>query len=596
MPLNVSPPIPTPPPVGMLGPIKYSRLLQTHPRVNPKRIRILRALYKGGAALLANDEVMDEVFPKHAHEGRPSYEERKRRAFYENVFAQVVNKVVAALGQDPARLDPHPDDDGKIPDGADVGDYWKQLQKDATPPDDDGEAKTLDQIFRAVACEGFVTGLAWVLCDMPPSSGAVSKKEQEDNGDLDAYPVLYRADQVTDWYESKGVLQWVRSYNCMSLADDPTAAREWTRHTWTIWTREGFTTYVLEVDRQGKTKDGAQLGPDTIVPPDPTLSGPHAFGRVPWVCFDCAADDEPQMHIGDLIESQVRNLMNQACGDAFHRLRHMFQQLYEFLGPELPGMREPISEAQSDPGRARGTRRGPDVVQERGQDDDAKFVSPNMDGADVAKAAIDDAREGITRVIGQLALSQGTTTVGLGRSADSKKQDRIDEQVVYGAAGKKLIGFGRQVIKLLAIGRKDDEKDVPLASGYESFDVNDVDDDVAQAVELEGISVPSATFQIERKFRLVRAVLGDNVDQGILEQIRSELTDTITQDQFTMPMMTDGIAHPGEDDPANPDDPAKPKPGDPAKPPPPKPGAPPKTPPGKKPPPKKTPTKGKADA
>lgn len=592
MPVNMSLPIPTPP-VGMLGPIKYARLMQTHPRVDLKRLRRLRALYKGGAALLENAEVMDEVFPKHAHEGGASYDERKKRAFYENVFAQVVNKVVAALGQDPARLDPQPDDEGHVPEDAKVGDYWKQLQKDATPPNDDGEAKTLDQICRAVACEGFVAGLAWVLCDMPPSTGAASRKEQEESGELNAYPVIYRADQVTDWYESKGTLQWVRSYTCQSLADDPTVAREWTRHVWTIWTREGFTTYVLEVDRQGRGRDNNQIGPDTIVAPDPALSGVHAFGRVPWVCFDCAADDEPQMHIGDLIESQVRNLFNQSCGDAFHRLRHMFQQLYEFLGPELPGMNEPLSEAQSDPGRARGRRRGPDVVQERGKDDDAKFVSPNMDGADVAKAAIDDAREGITRVIGQLALSQGTTTVGLGRSADSKKQDRIDEQVVYGAAGKKLIGFLRQVIKLLAIGRKDPDGDVPVAAGYESFDVNDVDDDVAQAVELEGISIPSATFQIERKFRLACSVLGDNIDQAIREQIREELAATITQDQFTMPTMTDGIVQ--DDEPDGDED--KPAPGDPPPVPPKKSSVPAKKPPPAKAAPKKPiKAKGKSNA
>jgi hypothetical protein len=497
-----------------------------------KRVRKLRALYKGGAALLANDEVMDQVFPRYAGEGEPSYKERKARAFYENMFAQVVNKVVAALGQDPARLDPMPNEDGTIAEGAEVGDYWKQLQKDATPPNDDGEAKTLDQIARAVACEGFVTGRGWILCDMPPAIPASTLKEQEDAGALDAYPVMYRSDQVTDWYESKGVLQWVRCYSCEVLADDPTQERNWTRHTWVIWDRDSYTTYVVELDKQNKNRSGQAVDINTVITPVPELSGTHEFGRVPWVCFDCAADDEPQMHIGDLIESQVCNFFNQSCGDAFHRMRHMFQQLYEFLGPEYPGIGEAIASAQEDPNRARGRRRGPDVVQERGKDDRAEFVSPDMEGADIAKQAIDDAREGIMRVTGQLALSQGTTTVGLGRSADSKKQDRIDEQVVYGAAGKKLIGFLRQVIKLLALGRKDSE--VPVAAGYESFDVNDVDDDVMLNTELEAVSVPSATFQIERKFRLACSVLGDNIDQNIREQIRDELTETITQDQFTM--------------------------------------------------------------
>ena len=44
------------------------------------------------------------------------------------------------------------------------------------------------------------------------------------------------------------------------------------------------------------------------------------------------------------------------------------------------------------PGRASGKKRGPDIVQVRGKDDKAMFVSPNMDGADISQAALDDAR------------------------------------------------------------------------------------------------------------------------------------------------------------------------------------------------------------
>lgn len=522
--------------------MKYSLLQTPSPKLDLEYVRRLRALYKGGKALLANKEVMDVVFPKHEHEGAKSYEERKKRAYYENVFAQCVNKIVAGLGQDPIRLDPQPDENGNIPTDAELDGYWKQLQKDATPPNDDGEAKTFDQILRQVACEGFVTGRGWILCDLPAPTGEdTSLADQEKSDALKAYPVPYRADQVTDWYEVGGMLKWVRSYSCTVPADDPTQPRMWTRHEWKIWDKDGATPYVVEINRDGKDRAGVVVNAEYSVQPGTMV--PHSFKRVPWVCFDTCGEDEPQMHVGDLIESQVRNLFNQSCGAAYIRLRHMYQQLYEFLGPEINGIGEGIGEAQSDPARARGRRRGPDIIQERGSEDSAMFVSPNMDGAEIDAKAIEAAREAIKNVTGQLALSQDNTGATIGRSGLSKQQDKIEEEVVLGAAGKKLLGFGRQVIKILAIGRGDIEPDddddssnsVPYAAGYTSFDISNIENTISRAVELEGISLPSATFQIEHKTRIMVDELEETggCDQNMRQAIRDDLEQVITQDQFT---------------------------------------------------------------
>lgn len=523
------------------GAMKFSRLQQPNPRLDLAYVRRLRALYKGGKTLLADNSVMDVVFPKHEHEGAKSYDERKRRAFYENVFAQCVNKIVAGLGQDPIRLDPQPDEDGNIPDDAKLDDYWKQLQKDATPPNDDGEAKTLDQILRHVACEAFVTGRGWILCDLPPAADASSLAEQLKTDALKAYPIPYRSDQVTDWYEMAGTLQWVRSYSCTVPAINPAETRSWTRHEWKIWDDKGATPYVVEINAQGQDRNGVVVNDEYAVQPGPMVE--HSFKRVPWVCFDVCGEDEPQMHVGDLIESQVRNFFNQSCGAAYIRLRHMYQQLYEFLGPEIQAMGEGIGEAQSDPARARGRRRGPDIIQERGSGDSAMFVSPNMEGAEIDAKSIEAAREAIKNVTGQLALSQDTSGATIGRSGLSKQQDKIEEEVVLGAAGKKLLGFGRQVIKILAIGRGDIEPDddddasnsVPYAAGYVSFDISNIESTVQRAVELEGISLPSATFQIEHKTRIMVDELEESggCDQNMRQAIRDELSSVITQDQFT---------------------------------------------------------------
>src|SRR6185437_14534452 len=75
--------------------IKYSRLKRCHPRLNLGKIRILHALYRGGQHLLDDAEVMAYVFGKIGDESDLVYQERARRAFYENLFAMVVNQVSA---------------------------------------------------------------------------------------------------------------------------------------------------------------------------------------------------------------------------------------------------------------------------------------------------------------------------------------------------------------------------------------------------------------------------------------------------------------------------------------------------------------------
>src|SRR5882762_971408 len=91
-------------------PIKYKNLKQCNPRVNLMRLKILHALYRGGACLLENATVMGQIFPKYTYENDNVYLERKSRAFYENLFALVINQMAAGLAQDPARMVPQTKD------------------------------------------------------------------------------------------------------------------------------------------------------------------------------------------------------------------------------------------------------------------------------------------------------------------------------------------------------------------------------------------------------------------------------------------------------------------------------------------------------
>lgn len=550
-----------------VGGVPLKLLKSTHPRVNLFDLRVLRALYRGGKDLLGDAEVMKHVFPQHMGEKPNAYKERCARAFYDPEFAFVVNKIVAGLAMDPVVFDDAGESEGKQPGEPKVkaskpkppigeppggpeptakavtvttppkpklDEYWRDLQDDATPPHDDGEAKPFDEVMNEAVNEALVSGWSWVLVDMPPKVEATSLADQEKAGALDAYPVPYTAMQVTNWEERDNKLRWVLTANASPAPVEWFEERKYTRHTWRIWDATAIITLILDLDKDGKDPSGRKWEDDDLVPfdGDPVL---HEFKRVPWVCFDFAKPGEQQMHVGGMIESRCRSLFNEQCGETFQRFRHMFQQLYEFLGKEYSGPDEPISAAQMNEGRApvNWRNRAPDTVQIRGADDEAKFVSPDMSGADINRQSLQEGRDAISRVTGQLAMQSDTSGAMVRRSGESKAQDKIAEEIVLGKIGKKKRACAMAVVELLAIGRGidvDKGDKMPELRGAENFSVADTAAAVDEAVALSTVDIKSARFKIEHQFGLACDILGHRGTPDVRFEVREQLEAAITQD------------------------------------------------------------------
>lgn len=508
-----------------LGAIKYARLCATHPRLDPMRIRTLKAMYRGGQHLLSDRAVMDQVLGRIGDESDAIYNERMKRAFYENLFAMVINQTSAGLAQDPCRL-AHADETatGKV---EPPKPYWLDLMRNATCVDEDGgDERAWDQVVRDIGVEALVCGWSWAQVDLPaPDPDApppTSLADQEAQGQLEAYVVPWPTQAVTDWSETKGKLNWVRTYECILPDVDPSKPRNTKVHRWTIWDAVGWTRYEwLEA------KDTPLPNGDVEMPPKE--EGPHTFGRVPWVRFD-VCQQGAYLHIGDLLESLCRQYFTRSNGEAWQWTQNSFQQLYEFLAPEIGGVDAPVSQAQSNPSRAKKPRRAPGVVHERGNEDRAEFVGPNMTGADIGRLATQDLRDAILRVVAQMALSQDTSGAMLRRSADSKQQDGVAQEILLGSIGKRLLTFARQISRLLALAIGD--TDPPALEGYERFNVSDVDDVINQSLLVETVDIPSATYKIEEKYRTAVTHLGDGISNEIKAKIRDELEKAITQDQI----------------------------------------------------------------
>lgn len=535
----------------MSGPTKLKILRRTHARLDLAYVAQLRAMYKGGRALLQDPAVMRRVFPKHTMESEASYKERCLRAFYDNDFALMINKISAMLAADPYVFDDGGKADGK--EGDELPEYWKEIQDDARPPTAGGTKRTFDQQLRTTITEAMVMGWAWTLCDLPSpeldeagNPVAISALDQERAKADRAYPVPYRVDQVLDWREKGGRLLWVRTYEASIVGDRPEDdVTEYIRHTWKVWDDQEITTYVLELDSNDRDRDKKKWDPDDLVSPE----GPaqrHTFGVVPWIRCDFDGDDDDVvLWLGDMIEGRCRGLFNLANGDEWLRARCNYQQLYEFTAREYGGPDDPISENQENPGRAGRSmgERAPDIIQVRGSEDDAKYVSPDVACSAINRQALTEGREAIPRVTGQLALASDTSGAVLKRSGDSKAQDKVSEKVLAGVIGTRGRAHGDATKEMLARGRKEDPSKAPASRGYENFDTEDAASAVEEHVALATAPIKSATFQIEHQVVVARTILGDAATPEVMKKVRDELTSTVTQEsiaQASMPPVPPG--------------------------------------------------------
>lgn len=510
--------------------IKYKRLKKTNPRVDLMSLRILKALYRGGAHLLKDEKVMESTFPKYVYENPQAYAERKSRAFYENLFALVINQMSAGLAQDPLRVVPAATETS----GATVEPYWADMMLNATAYDEDGsEQRGLDQVMRDLCVEALVCGWSWLQVELPLThENIMSRADQDEAGDLNAYLCSWPTDQVTDWQEKAGKLLWVRTYECGQTAETPDASRDKKTHTWTIWYPDRWVTYVVEESTSPNEVKPLPNDEDLIEFKD---SGKHSFGRVPWIRLDLCTPGT-YLHVGDFIESACRSYFNRSCGEAFQWTQYNFQQLYEFLAPETPGLDNDVSEAQKDPGRAKRGLRSPGAVHVRGSEDHAEFIGPDMGGASAGREALQDLRDSILRMAAQMALSQDSSGAMLRRSGESKKQDAIGQEVLLGAIGKRLLTTARQTKELIVQARGENSDDAPNVEGYARFNVSDASELIDQGVKLEQVQVPSAAYQIERKYRMAITDLGDGASDELKQQIHDQLTEAITQENLNWTM------------------------------------------------------------
>lgn len=502
--------------------LTYGVLRQTSPCYDAGYWRRLRAFYKGGKHLLRDKELMAEVFPRHRDEIDEVYKERCKRAFYMPYAGEIVDHILAALTAEPlvATLE-------GAEEGEPLPDFYDGFVKDCSPPG--GEEVSINQLVRKAMLEAMQVQCAWVFYDAERVVGPdgqplkfYSRADEIKAGASKIYADLLLAETVIDWEEGPNrELEWAVIHTMECKRGGLAGRRDTVTERWVYWTPVDWEKFEIKYPKSKPPRDE-----DPVTRVDGAF---HTHGKVPLRRLILPDG----LWVMEKLEGLAREHFNKRSGLSWAEFQSLFSELYEFLGPEVSSKGAIIGENQEDPGRALAQTRGQGYVQVRGKDDEAKFVGPDSSSFAQALASCTDVRDEMHRVTHQMKLSVDNSAAALTRSGESKAHDKAAETVVLTYLGLLCREFLKGLMKDVSTARKELELverwDV---KGMEKFDDVATSDVVDQAVLLEGVSIPSPTFQRRFKSNLARAVLGSEASPEDLEQIEAELEKNVTDDQY----------------------------------------------------------------
>jgi hypothetical protein len=159
-----------------------------------------------------------------------------------------------------------------------------------------------------------------------------------------------------------------------------------------------------------------------------------------------------------------------------------------------------------------------------GKDDKLTFAEPDGRAYHVIDQQITALKDEIFRVCHQMAASVTPTAGALGRSGLSKQKDGESTAKVLGALGQIVRQFTRGVYDLIAKARKEDV--VWAVHGLDSYQTDDREQVIEEALALDAVAIPSKTFRIEHAVRVAQKVI-PGMPPDTIAQIRGEIVDGV---------------------------------------------------------------------
>jgi hypothetical protein len=492
--------------------MQYGLLRQRNPAYVPRRWEELSDLYVGGYPLL---DKASKYMPRFVGENAQRYAERLAASSYVNHFGQITDFFVANLFSQElvvtAAADaPDPDTTGSAP--HDDGFY------DAFAHDADLRGTTLVKVLRQLFTTALIKGKALLAADLPAlESRAVNLAEENAVGASRGYVFEVPAEQLVDWeYDDRGRFAWAILERVICRRASPLESRNLLVEEFKVWTQDGDVAR-WDLYRTAPHKPSQRIGEDVDVPR--VGGGRTSFRQIPLLELSMA----PGLWVGNKVGCLSREHFQRRSALNSAENKSLFAIPFVKLGPEIsaPGDALP-SEVQQNPNRGRDpraefNRRGYVVL---GKDDDIGFREPEGRAYDLIDKQLDKLVDEMFRVVHQMAASVSATTTALGRAAASKAEDRSATEVVLGAYGALIRDFAKRIYDCIAAARG--EHVVWTPHGLDKFDLEDRDGILKEALAVDSIAIPSATFKKVYKTKLAFALVG-NVPPETQDVIREEI-------------------------------------------------------------------------
>lgn len=525
--------------------VKFEVFKTRHPEYQAEYWKRCRVLYKGGASLLEDNAVLKQMMPKHSKEDDAVYKERLARAFYIPYCGSIIDKIASeltgkpltlTLGDEESQAKPVEGETPK-PEVAAEGDedgFYSEFFDDCSRPG--GAKQTVNQLAREQVLTALQCGRAWTLVDLPPKpeGGYATKLAQVEAGALDAYACAVDPESVIDWEQDEsGAIQFAivmeavnRRVGLVGDRDKVTLRfRYYLPDTWAVYE----ITYSLKSKPEGpKDQDDVLL----------VASGTHTFGQVPLVPLTLPAG----LWAMSKLEAIARAHLNQRNALSWGQLKALFPVPVLYAGPPSP--MNPTSEDSNRALQPHGP--GYMTVLSGGDKDHPgdklEYFSPDSAPYKMAAEDLNVLRDEMHRVLHAMAQSIDNSGAALQRSAESKSVDAAASCAILRALGVLVREHLTEVLEAVSLGRGDGELDFVL-KGMDIFDDVSLTDLVNDAVLLESVAIPSATFQKRFKLKIAKVALGAEATDDEMAQIEKELNGSLTQDTFELATEAEQAGH-----------------------------------------------------
>lgn len=514
--------------------VPYKLLTQVNPRYDHALHEELEGLYRGGYLIARHAK---RYLPRLVGEHDSRWAERCQSAAFIGYLGQIVDYFASSLFKQPVNA---------VPDEDETPGTFDEAFYECFASDVDLGGASLPEFMRSALTTALVQRKALVAVDFPNIAGDIATRADEDaSGAARAYLVTVDPESMIDWeYDEQvrkraqipgngvvefdvGRFKWCvlhrKTYPRASLLASRSVCVEEFKH----WFRADdgsicWQLFRLEWDEQHKPNENTEV---------PLVEeGRTSFDVIPIVELSLPDGLWIGNKVGPLNKEhwQRRSILNASEN------RGLVSIPYVKLGTEIGAARAELpAEVQQDPGRG-------ETVQEQlgkkgymvlGADDDIGFAAPDGKMQASTEERIGKLVDEMFRVTHLMASSVSSTASAVGRSGASKAEDRASTTVVLAAFGAIMRDFVRRVYECVSSGRR--EQIVWRVHGLDKFDAFDRAEVLDEAIKVDTVAIPSATFKKLYKTELagrlitaqppeVTAAIEQEIEQGVKDEIAAK--------------------------------------------------------------------------